>query len=36
MNKNLHAAFVKICTSGGDPLSHSFDDGVVVRKTLPA
>jgi hypothetical protein len=35
MNKSLHAAFVKICTNGGDPLSHSCDDGVNVRKMLP-
>jgi hypothetical protein len=35
MNKSLHAALVKICTSGGNPLSHSCDDGV-VRKIFSA
>ena len=35
MNKNLHAALVKICTSGGGPLFHSSYDGFVARKMLP-
>jgi len=35
MNKNLHAALLKICTSGGGPLFHSSYDGVVARKMLP-
>jgi len=35
MNKSLHAALVKICTSGGGPLFHSLYDGVVTRKMLP-
>ena len=34
MNKSLHAALVKICTSGGGPLFHSSYDGVVARKIL--
>jgi hypothetical protein len=34
LNKSLHAALVKICTSGGDPLFHSSYDGVVARKML--
>ena len=32
MNKSLHAALVKICTSVGGPLFHSSYDGVVARK----
>jgi hypothetical protein len=36
MNKSLHAALIKICTSGGDPLSHSCINGVVIRKMLLA
>jgi hypothetical protein len=32
MKKRLHTALVKICTTGGDSLSHSCDDGD-VRKT---
>jgi hypothetical protein len=36
LQKGLHAALVKICTSGDDPLFHSCDDGVVVREMLPA
>jgi hypothetical protein len=36
MNKSLHAALVKICTSGGGPLFHGLYDGVVARKMLPA
>ena len=35
MNKSLHAALVKICTSGGGPLFHSSYYGIVARKTLP-
>jgi len=35
MNKNLHAALVKICTCGGGPLFHSSYEGVVARKMLP-
>jgi hypothetical protein len=34
MNKSLHAALVKICTSGGGVLFHSSYDGVVARKML--
>jgi len=34
MNKSLHAALVKVCTSGGGPLFHSSYDGVVARKML--
>ena len=34
MNKSLHAALIKICTSGGGPLFHSSYDGVVARKML--
>jgi hypothetical protein len=34
MNKSLHTALLKICTSVGDPLSHSCDDGIIARKTL--
>jgi len=34
MNKSLHAALVKICTSGGGPLFHSSYDGVFARKIL--
>ena len=34
MNKSLHAALVKICTSGGGPLFHSSYDGVVAKKML--
>jgi hypothetical protein len=36
MTKSLHAAIVKICTSGGDPLSHSCNYSVVARKMLPS
>jgi hypothetical protein len=36
MKKSLHAALVDIYTSGGDPLSRNCDDGVIVRKMLPA
>jgi hypothetical protein len=36
MNKSLHAALVKICTSGGGPLFHSSYDGVIARKMLSA
>ena len=35
MNKSLHAALVNICTSGADPLYHSFYDGIIARKMLP-
>ena len=35
MNKSLHAALIKICTSGGGPLFHNSYDGVVARKMLP-
>ena len=35
MDKSLHAALVKICTSGGGPLFHSSYDGIVARKMLP-
>jgi len=34
MNKSLHAALVKICTSGGGPLFHSSYNGVAARKML--
>ena len=34
MNKSLHTALVKICTSGGGPLFHSLYDGVIARKML--
>jgi hypothetical protein len=34
MNKSLHVALVKICTSGCGPLFHSSYDGVVTRKML--
>ena len=30
MNKSLHAALVKICTTGGDPLFQSCYDGVIA------
>jgi hypothetical protein len=36
MNKSLHAALLKIYTSGGDSLSHICDVGVFVRKMLQA
>jgi hypothetical protein len=36
MNKILLAALVEISTSGGNPLSHSCYDGIIVRKMLPA
>lgn len=35
MNKSLHAALVKICTSGADPLYHSWYDGVIAKKMFP-
>jgi len=35
MDKSLHAALIKICTSGGGPLFHGSYDGVVARKMLP-
>lgn len=35
MNKNLHVAHSEICTSGVDPLSHSYYDSTIVRKMLP-
>ena len=35
VNKSLHATFVKICTSRGDPLVHSRYDGITARKMLP-
>ena len=31
-SKSLHATFIRICTSGGDPLFHSCCDSVVARK----
>jgi hypothetical protein len=34
MNKSLHAALVKICTSGIDPLSHSCDNDAAVTEML--
>jgi len=34
MNKSLHAALVKICTSRGGPLFHNLYDGVIARKIL--
>jgi len=34
MNKILHATPIKICTSAGDSLFHSFYDGVPARKSL--
>ena len=35
MNKSLHAALIKICTSGGGPMPHSSYDGILARKMLP-
>lgn len=35
INESLHAALVRICTSGDDPLFHSYCDVVVARKMLP-
>jgi len=35
MNKSLHAALVKIYTSGGGPLFHSLYNGIVAGKMLP-
>ena len=35
MNKSLHAALIKICTSGGGPLFHSSYNSVIARKVLP-
>ena len=35
VSKNLQAALVKICTSGGGPLFQSSYDSVVGRKMLP-
>ena len=35
MNKSLHAAFIKICPSEGDPLFYSYYDGIIARKMLP-
>jgi len=35
MNKCLHAALIKICTSRGGPLFHSLYNDVVARKMLP-
>jgi len=34
MNKSLHVMHVKTCSSGGDPLFHSYYDGIVARKAL--
>jgi len=34
MNKSLHAALVKICTSGGGLLFHSSYDSFVARKMV--
>ena len=31
-NKGLHAALIKICTSGDVPLFHSCSDGIIARK----
>ena len=36
MNKSIHAAPIKICTSGDYPLLLSFYDSVVAMKMLPA
>lgn len=35
MNSSLHAALIKVCTSGGDPLLHSCYEGVAAGKMLP-
>jgi len=35
MNKNLHAALIKICTSRSNPLFHSCYDGVLLGKCCP-
>jgi len=35
MNQSLHTTLVKICTSGGDPVFHSCNDGIIAKKTLP-
>ena len=35
INKSLHATFVKISSSRGDPQFHSCYEGVVARKKLP-
>ena len=35
INKRLNAALVKIRTSGGDPLFHTYYDGAFAMKTLP-
>ena len=35
VNKSLHAMLIKICTSIGDPLFHSWHDGIVARKMCP-
>jgi len=35
MNRSLPAALIKICTSGGGPLFHSWYDGVIARQMLP-
>jgi hypothetical protein len=32
MYKSLHAALVRICTSGDGPLFHSSYDGLIARK----
>ena len=36
MNKSLCAAFMQICTSGGETLFHSCYGGVSAGKMLPA
>ena len=35
MNKSLHAVLIKICTTEGDTLLHSYYDGIIARKMLP-
>ena len=34
-SKSLHATLIKICTSGDDPLFHSYYDGTTAKKMLP-
>jgi len=34
INKSLHAALIKIYTTGGNPLFHSFYDSIIARKML--
>jgi hypothetical protein len=36
VNKSLHTALVKMFTSEGDPLSHSWNDVIIIRKMFLA